>query len=191
MDQILASGLAEDLLRMEIGPVDKILRTVLVYVAVALIVRVAGKRMLAQMNSLDLVVVLLISEAIQSGIIGDDFSVTGAVLGVVVLVALNAGLERLAVHVSWVHRLVEGTPTVLIDDGEVDEAALRRLGMTRAELDVVLRQQGADTAAEVERATITPGGQVGVDIRAEEQAASRADLEAAVAELRALIAQRV
>ncbi|MGC5628666.1 YetF domain-containing protein [Georgenia sp. Z1344] len=188
--EIVSQSLVQELLVMEIPPVDKVLRTIGVYLAVVLVVRVAGKRMLAQMNSLDLVVVLLLSEAIQNAIIGDDFSVSGAVLGVVVLVATNAGLERLAARWGWARTLLEGRSTVLIEDGRIDDAALHRLGMTREELAIALRVQGADSAAEVEKATITQGGQVGVDIRPEEQSASRADLERAVAELRELIEAR-
>ena len=73
---------------------DKVVRTVLVYVGLAVLLRLAGKRNLAQLNSFDLVVVLLLSNVVQNALIGPDNSLTGALLGAVVLLAVNAVVVR-------------------------------------------------------------------------------------------------
>ena len=83
-------------LSMDISLWEKVLRTIVVYLGIAILIRVAGKRLLAQMSSLDLVVVLLLSNVVQNAIIGPDNSVLGGMIGAVVLIGFNAGLDRLA-----------------------------------------------------------------------------------------------
>lgn len=120
----MSRSISNDLWAFQIPPLEKVLRTVLVYLAILVIVRVAGKRLLAQMNSLDLVVVLLLSNVVQNAIIGDDNSLVGGVLGAVVLVTANAGLERIAQVFPAFRRVVEGRPTPVVRDGEVIDGAL-------------------------------------------------------------------
>lgn len=91
-----SASIGTDLWDIQIPPVEKIIRTVLVYVAIVAIIRVAGKRLMAQMNSLDLVVVLLLNNVVQNAIIGDDNSITRGVIDAIVLVVVNAAAERTA-----------------------------------------------------------------------------------------------
>lgn len=166
---------------------EKVLRTVVVYLAIAVLIRVAGKRLLAQMNSLDLVVVLLLSNVVQNAIIGPDNSVLGGLIGAVVLIGFNAGLDRFAGRTPFGRRLLVGTGTDLIVDGRLDEAALARLGIDPTELDLALRRQGADEVEEVERAALEPEGEIVVTLKPGERSVTRNDLAAAVAELKSLI----
>lgn len=182
---LMSRSISNDLWAFQIPPLEKVLRTVLVYLAILVIVRVAGKRLLAQMNSLDLVVVLLLSNVVQNAIIGDDNSLVGGVLGAVVLVAANAGLERIAQVFPAFRRVVQGRPTPVVRDGEVIDGALDRLGMTRGELNWALRHQGADRVSEVETATLDPGGSLTVDLKDEEQALSQGEFRAEMARLHA------
>lgn len=182
---LMSRSISNDLWAFQIPPLEKVLRTVLVYLAILVIVRVAGKRLLAQMNSLDLVVVLLLSNVVQNAIIGDDNSLVGGVLGAVVLVAANAGLERIAQVFPAFRRVVEGRPTPVVRDGEVIDGALDRLGMTRGELNWAMRHQGADSVEEVETATLDPGGSLTVDLKDEEQALSQGEFRAEMARLHA------
>ncbi len=183
-----SSPIWSDLISMGIPPGEKVLRTVAVYLGIAVIIRVAGKRLMTQMNSLDLVVVLLLSNVVQNAIIGDDNSLTGGLLGAVVLVAFNAGLDRLTLGSRRARWIVEGMPTPLVEHGRIDEDAMRRLGVSHQELDFALRHQGADDIREVASATISPVGGVTVNLEPTEQNVSRADLAAAVAELKDQIA---
>lgn len=171
-------------------PAEKVIRTVLVYLGIAVIIRVAGKRLMAQMNTLDLVVVLLLSNVVQNAIIGDDNSLSGGMLGAVVLVAVNAVLERVAGRYPWLDRIVEGSPTDIVVDGRTGNAALRRLGMNHYELHSALRHQGADAVHEVKRASLAPGGTIAVDLNPDDQNASQGDLRRAVEELKSYIDAR-
>ncbi|WP_231928155.1 DUF421 domain-containing protein [Devriesea agamarum] len=182
------TALMTDLFVPGVGFVDKVLRTVLVYLGVLIIVRVAGKRLLAQMNSMDLVVVLLLSNVVQNAIIGPDNSLLGGIVGAVVLVLFNSLVERSARRWRPLRHIIEGPSSTVIRDGAVDDRALARLGLTRGELSTALRRQGADTVQEVELAQIEPGGSITVDLRPEEQSVSRADLDRATAQLRQQIA---
>ncbi len=174
--------------QLDVSLAEKVIRTVVVYLGIAFLIRIAGKRLMAQMNSLDLVVVLLLSNVVQNAIIGPDNSLLGGLIGAVVLVVINDLLDRLAQRFPKGRWLLEGRSTPLIRDGEVDEAALSRLGLTDKELRMALRQQGVDGPAEVKKASLEPGGELMLRLKEKEQGATKADLAAAVAELKALIA---
>ena len=174
---------------MDISVWEKVARTLAVYLGILILVRVAGKRLLAQMNSLDLVVILLLSNVVQNAIIGPDNSVLGAIIGAVVLVGFSALLDRLAMTARG-RRWLVGTPTEVIRDGTVDSAALVRLGISSTELDLTLRRQGSDDVSEVETASLEPEGEIVITLKPGERSATRDDLAAAVAELKSLIAER-
>ncbi len=181
---IPATSVWTDMFTLEIPPIEKVLRTVLVYVAIVLVLRIAGKRLLAQMNALDLVVVLLISNVVQNAIIGADNSVVGGVLGVIVLIVVNDLFDRLAQRFAWARWLLEGRSTILISDGVIDEPAVRRLGLTDHDVMEALHSQGADKPAEVRSAVISPGGRINVAIHRDDQPASYGELRAAIEDLK-------
>lgn len=172
---------------IDISVWEKIARTVVVYLGIAILLRFAGKRLLAQMNSLDLVVVLLLSNVVQNAIIGPDNSVLGGLVGAVVLIGFNALLDRVAAFSRFGHWLLVGNGTDLIVDGRVDAPALARLGLNQSELDLALRRQGADAVTEVQKAALEPEGEIVVTLKPGERTATRDDLDRAVAELRQLI----
>jgi uncharacterized membrane protein YcaP (DUF421 family) len=172
-----------DLFVTGIPPEEKVVRTLAVYLFILLLVRTAGKRLMAQMNSLDLVVVLLLSNVVQNAIIGEDNSLIGGFLGAAVLVGANAVLDRAVHRWRWLRWIAEGGTSILVTDGTTDAAALRRLGITSGELASALRRQGADSLAEVRRATLDPGGAVTVDLYAEEQNVNLRQLHEAVESL--------
>src|SRR4051794_18642992 len=116
------------LFHVDISLAEKVVRTVLVYLALAVLLRLAGKRDLAQLNSFDLVVMLLLSNVVQNAIIGSDNSLLGGIVGAAVLVAVNAIFVRLSAANPSLAHLFEGHETVLVDDGRYDKRALRREG---------------------------------------------------------------
>lgn len=122
----------------------------------------------------------------QNAIIGDDNSITGGVVGAVTLVAFNALLDRLAQHYDWAKWLFEGRRTDLVRGGEVDESAVRHVGLRRTELEDALAGQGVDDVSTVERASLEPAGEVVVHLKDDEQPATRKDLAQVLAELRSL-----
>ncbi|WP_205622881.1 DUF421 domain-containing protein [Sciscionella marina] len=152
------------------------LRTVLVYAGLALLLRLGGKRDLAQLNSFDLVVMLLLSNVVQNAVIGNDNSLTGGLLGAAVLVALNAVLVRLVNRHPRLVRLFEGRSTSLIRDGRFLSKALHRLGLRRADVVAACRRQGADDITEITDATLSPGGALIVTLDQEHRNASIGDV---------------
>lgn len=145
---------------------EKIVRTVLVYGGLAVLLRLAGKRDLAQLNTFDLVVMLLLSNVVQNAVIGNDNSLTGGLLGAAVLIAVNAVWIRLVNGWPRLTRLFEGTPTTLVRDGKV-VANLRWLGLRRADVAVAVRRQGADNIDQVATASLEPGGTIVMNLRDE------------------------
>src|ERR1700712_2637473 len=112
-----------DMFAQQIPFAEKIIRTLLIYVLIALLLRATGKRGLSGLNSLDIVVMVLLSNVVQNAVIGPDNSVTGGVVGAVTLVAVNSGLNRWALRSDAVSRVFDGTDTTVISDGQVVERA--------------------------------------------------------------------
>lgn len=185
LTSLAADGTVHHLFAMGISPAEKVVRTIAVYVGILVIIRVAGKRLMAQMNSLDLVVVLLLSNVVQNAVIGDDSSLSGGLLGAAVLVVVNSLLDRLAQLVPALDRVLNGRSTEVVHEGRVHDTALVRLGVTRQELVNALQQQGVEEVADVESAHMEPGGTLTVKTRPGSRSASIEDLRRAVDELTA------
>jgi uncharacterized membrane protein YcaP (DUF421 family) len=167
-----------DLFQIQIPVLEKVLRTVGVYAGMAILLRLAGKRDLAELNTFDLVVMLLLSNVVQNSIIGNDNSLVGGLLGAAVLLAVNAGIVRLAARYTWIARVFEGKPTDLVRNGKI-VGNLRRMGLRHGDVAVALRRQGASNLTEVKRATLEPGGSIVVDLKDEAQDATVTDLDKA------------
>jgi uncharacterized membrane protein YcaP (DUF421 family) len=179
-----------DMLSLGVTAPEKIIRTVVVYLALALLLRLAGKRDLAQLNNFDLVVMLLLSNVVQNAVIGPDNSLTGGLVGAAVLVAFNGGAERASLASTPIRWLFEGTSTRLAERGQWDHAALLREGLRKADLDAALRRQNANDVTETESVTIQPGGAVVATLLPGRQSATSEDVERLEAKLDELLARR-
>ena len=138
--------------------IEKVARTVIVYVALVSLLRVAGKRELAQLNPFDLVVLLLLSNAVQNAIIGNDNTLTGGLVGAVTLVGLNYLVVRFTFKHKRLDQIFEGTPSTLIEGGELRRDALAKELLTESELMTVAHKQGFDSLDEVDHCVLEPGG---------------------------------
>ena len=183
----LVATIPHDLFASGIPVVEKVVRTVAVYLGILLLLRLAGKRDLAQLNTFDLVVLLLLSNVVQNAIIGSDDSLVGGLLGAAVLVAVNSVLVRTVQRSATAVAVLEGTAEVLVSDGDVDEASLKRLGLRRADVEVAVRRQGASDVDEVQEATLQPGGAIVVTLKPEAMNATRSDIERLEAKLDRLL----
>jgi uncharacterized membrane protein YcaP (DUF421 family) len=137
---------------------EKILRPIIVYLFLIVFLRLFGKRELAQLNPFDLVVLLSLSNTVQNAMIGDDNSITGGVIGAFSLLAINYLLMLLLFKAPKVNAALEGTKTVLISHGVVDEVALAKETLTQQELLSVLHKQGMNAFSEVETCVLEPNG---------------------------------
>jgi uncharacterized membrane protein YcaP (DUF421 family) len=137
---------------------EKILRPVIVYVFLVTVLRVFGKRELAQLNPFDLVVLLSLSNTVQNAIIGNDNSLTGGLVGAFALLAINYLVVRFLFRHRRLDQMVEGKSTILIENGHILKNELAKELMTRSELMTVLHRQGFDTLTDVEQCILEPGG---------------------------------
>ena len=115
-----------DMFQLGLPIAEKIVRPVLVYAFLIVGLRLAGKRELAQLNTFDLVVLLLLSNVVQNAIIGEDNSVTGGLIGAATLLVVNHVVVRFLFRHEQLDRVIEGEPDVLIDDGRLLEDRLTR-----------------------------------------------------------------
>jgi len=154
------SKIFHDMFVLGLPVAEKILRPIVVYAFLVVGLRLAGKRELAQLNPFDLVVLLTLSNAVQNAIIGDDNSVTGGVIGAATLLLINHGVVRYLYSHDRIDRLVEGDSDVLIDEGVVNEARLKKELITLSEFESAAHKQGFRSLDEVERAVLEPGGSI-------------------------------
>ena len=138
------------------------LRTAAVYLVVLIGLRLAGKREIGQMTTFDLVVLLLLANAVQNAMVGPDTSLTGGILAAVVLLLMNAFVARLRLRWPRLRRLVEGSPTLLVPRGEVLTDRLRREGLDQETLEAALREHGVADLHDVEMAVLEVDGSISV-----------------------------
>jgi len=148
----------EHMFQMPLPILEKLLRPVIVYLALVVLLRIFGKRELAQLNPFDLVVLLSLSNTVQNAIIGDDNSVSGGIIGAVSLLAINWLVVRVLFRSPRLTRIFEGRADVLIRNGQVDGKALRRESLTREELVAVVHRQGFEGIHQVKRCELEPNG---------------------------------
>ena len=137
---------------------EKLLRPVIVYLVLVLLLRLFGKRELAQLNPFDLVVLLSLSNTVQNAIIGDDNSVTGGIIGAFSLLAINWLVVRVLFRSKKLTRALEGRAAVLVRNGQIDQRALQRESLTREELLDVIHRQGFEDFHQVHRCELEPNG---------------------------------
>lgn len=185
---ILAS-IPHDLFTSGVPLGEKVIRTLAVYLGILLLLRLAGRRDLAQLNTSDLVVLLLLSNVVQNAVIGKDNSLVGGLLGAAVLLGANAGLDRIVQHSEAAAHLLEGESEILASGGRIDAGTIRRLGLRESDVMVALRRQGASSLDEVDEASLEPGGNVVVTLRPDAENATKADLARLEAKLDQLLAR--
>jgi uncharacterized membrane protein YcaP (DUF421 family) len=174
---LIASTLWDQVSQFGTGDVpQKILRTAVVYFAIVFLLRIFGKRELAQLNSFDLVVLLLLSNVVQNAIIGPETSLWGGLLGAATLLALNMTVVRIARRQPKFDKYFEGTKTEIVTDGRYDEQELARLVLRKGDVETAIRRQGASKIDEVEHAWIYPGGSIVVQLKADDENATHGDI---------------
>ena len=154
----MTTSITTDMFVLGIPLVEKILRSLVVYLFLVLSLRFASKRLLAQLNPFDLVVLLILSNTVQNAVIGNDNSLAGGIVSAVTLLVVNSLVVRTLFKYQRLGRLVEGDPDVLIERGALKEDALRSEVITRWELMTAARKQGFDAIEEIEKAVLEPGG---------------------------------
>jgi uncharacterized membrane protein YcaP (DUF421 family) len=150
------------MLTLSIPAWNLVLRTTVIYLIILIGLRLTGKREIGQMTVFDLVVLLLLANAVQNAMVGPDTSLIGGILAAVVLLVLNTAVARLRLRWPRLRRLIEGSPTLLVLHGEVIADHLRREGLDRETLEAALREHGVSTLDDVEMAVLEIDGSISV-----------------------------
>ncbi|MEA2486295.1 MAG: hypothetical protein QOD46_1406 [Actinomycetota bacterium] len=142
---------------------DSVLRALAVYVFLLVIFRVAGKRTMAQVTVFDFVLLLIISEATQQAMIGQDFSITNAALVITTLIGAERGLTWVQRRFKSVDRLLDGLPLVLVEDGKPFEDRLKQERIDISEILAAARQtQGLARLDQIKYAVLEQTGGISI-----------------------------
>ncbi|MEX5684063.1 MULTISPECIES: DUF421 domain-containing protein [Pseudomonas] len=147
---------------------DSVLRAAAMYVALMVLFKIAGRRSLAELTTFDLVLLMMISEATQQALLGDDFSFTNAILVIVTLIAIDVGLSLLKQRSGWVSRLIDGEPTIIVENGKLLRQRMRLARLVEADIMEAARSsQGIEKLEEIKFAIIERNGKISIIAREE------------------------
>jgi uncharacterized membrane protein YcaP (DUF421 family) len=137
---------------------EKILRPVAVYFFLLVIFRVLGNRELAQLNPMDLILLLLLSNTVQNAIIGDDTSLSGGLVGALALLGINYAMVFLKFKSVKFEEFIEGKQRTLIEDGKIDKKILRSELLTKTDLDTLAHEKDFESADNIKKCVIDTNG---------------------------------
>src|SRR2546430_14353748 len=137
-----------------------VLRAVIIYVVFFIGLRLFGKRELGQFTTFDLVLVFLVANALQPAITGPDQSVTGGAIIVAILLVFTRAVAMLRSRWPWFDALIEPPPTVVVADGQVNQAALDKEGLSETDVEMAIREHGVDKISDVKEAVLGKEGSI-------------------------------
>jgi uncharacterized membrane protein YcaP (DUF421 family) len=141
---------------------EVVLRTAIVYLFLVAVLRISGKRQVGQMSVLELVVILVISDAVQNSMVGDNTTLWGGMVAVVTLVVLDLALKMMARRSKPVRTAIEGEPRLLVRDGRLLEQAIEAEGLESDEVRAAIRSHGLADVTEVRFAVLETDGSISV-----------------------------
>ena len=141
---------------------EVVLRTAVVYLFLVAVLRISGKREVGQMSILELIVILIISDAVQNSMVGENSTLWGGLIAVLTLLAMDFGLKALSSRSRRVHHVVEGEPRLLIRDGRLLDKALREEGVEVEQVRAAVRSQGIARVEDVRLAVLETDGSISV-----------------------------
>lgn len=169
----------DSMFSLDVSVWEKLLRTVVLYAFLIVALRLGGKRLMAQLTTFDFIVLLLVSNAVQNGLIGEDNSVTGALIGAAALFVLNGVIAYLFFRSRRAQEIISGDSAILVRNGVVDDRALDRQRYTISDLMIALQDAGVTNVKDVKSAELEPNGQLLVS-RLDDDDPSTAQLLAAL-----------
>ena len=161
------ASVLSDLFDLDLPVLEKVLRSLLVFAFLVVALRMAGKREIGQLNVLDMVVLLLVSNALQNAMIGNDNTLIGGIIGASSLFVANYFFVRLTYSSERARKVLEGTPTPLFADGQILAANLRHEAIRPHELLSIVHERGFSDFSEVERIELEPNGHLVITGRSE------------------------
>lgn len=142
---------------------DAILRGTAIYLGLLVILRLSGKRTMAQITVFDFVVLLIVAETTQQGLLGDDFSVTNALLLILTLIGLERTADLLGARSPRLGRLLEGNAIVIVEHGQPHEDWLKKLRISHDDiLEQARSAQGLERMEQIKYAVLERSGSISI-----------------------------
>lgn len=142
---------------------DLVLRGLIIYLFLLLIFRIAGRRSMAQMTNFDFVLLLIISEATQQSMLGEDYSLTGGMIVIATLIAVDIGMSLLKRALPAAAKWIDGVPTVLIEDGHLHRDRMKKARVDESDiLNDARALQGLERLDQIKYAVLERNGEITV-----------------------------
>ncbi|CAM6191470.1 MULTISPECIES: DUF421 domain-containing protein [Citrobacter] len=142
---------------------DMVLRAIAIYLILLIVIKIAGRRTLMQMTSFDLILLLIISEATQQALLGEDFSVTGAMLTIITLVVVDILFGYLKKKIPGAENLIDGAPVILVAHGAANQTKLQKVSVSCDDIMLAARQNhGILEMKEIKYAILERNGQISI-----------------------------
>lgn len=142
---------------------DSVLRAVAIYVILLVIFRISGKRSLAQITTFDFVLLLIIGEATQQALLGEDFSMTNAFVVIVTLVGVDIGLSLLKGRSKTLERVMDDLPLVIVEDGRPLQARMDKARIDQSDVLTAARElQGLERMDQIKYAVLERNGGISI-----------------------------
>lgn len=139
---------------------DIVIRAVILYLFILLLTRAVGRRELSTLEPFDLILLVTIGDLVQQGVTQNDFSVTGALLAVGTIGVLTVVFSYLPWRFQALRPVLEGVPTIMVEDGKIVEKNLRRHRLTQEEIAASARLENIPSLSEVRWAVLETNGQI-------------------------------
>jgi uncharacterized membrane protein YcaP (DUF421 family) len=142
---------------------ESVMRAIVVYLFLLVLFRIMGKRSLGQITTFDFVLLLIISEAIQNGMVGDDHSITNALVLVLVLTTFDLGLTLMKERWPTFARIAEGTPLIILENGQPLQGRMRKARVDEGDILTAARAlRGLERLDQIKYAVLERSGQISV-----------------------------
>ncbi|AFN79733.1 MULTISPECIES: DUF421 domain-containing protein [Pseudomonadaceae] len=142
---------------------DSVLRAAAIYLVVLVVFRLAGRRTLSELTTFDFVLLLIIGEATQQALLGDDFSIVNAMVVIVSLVVFDIALSLLKNKSRWLSKLIDGEPMIIVEHGQVLERRIRKARIDEGDiLEAARHSQGLERIDQIKFAILEKDGKISI-----------------------------
>lgn len=141
---------------------DIIIRSVCVYLFMVIALRIFGKKELSQLNTADVILILLISNSVQNAMVGSNSSLLGGIVAALVLFVVNFLLKRIMFRSKFIKELIQDKPEILVHNGKIEFKTLSKLGITSDELQEAMREHGIEFYNEIRLAMLEIDGNISI-----------------------------
>ena len=142
--------------------IDIVLRSIAVYFFMVIALRIFGKKELSQLNTADIILILLISNSVQNAMVGTNSSLLGGLIAALVLFTVNYIFKKTLLKSTFIKNLVSDKPEILIHNGKIEYEVLAKLGISSDELDEAMREHGVMHHKEVKLAMFEIDGNISI-----------------------------